>query len=106
MTGEGAVKTKNGERGRLASIGRNAGVAFVGAVLHLDRPAYNLHAAELDEDAVAGALDHAPIVRGDGSDQSDRYAAPDYAGQRANELGRARPLGRGFRDRGRHRPRR
>ena len=34
--------------------------------LHLDRAAYSLdHAAELDEDAVAGALE-APIVQGDG----------------------------------------
>ena len=58
---------QNGEHGRQASIGRNAGVAFAGAVLHFDRAAYSLdHAAKLDQDAVAGALEHAAIVQGDG----------------------------------------
>jgi hypothetical protein len=47
-------------------IGRNARVAFAGAVFAPRCAAYSLdHAAELDEDAVAGALE-APIVQGDG----------------------------------------
>ena len=37
------------------------------AVLHLDRAAHRVdHAAELDDAAVAGALDDAPVVGGDG----------------------------------------
>ena len=37
------------------------------AVLHFDRAAHRVdHAAELDEAAVAGALDDAPVMRGDG----------------------------------------
>ena len=37
------------------------------AVLHLDRAAHRVdHAAKLDQAAVAGALDDAPVMRGDG----------------------------------------
>ena len=50
-----------------AALGRQAGVALDEAVLHLDRAAHGVdHAAELDEAAVAGALDDAPVMRGDG----------------------------------------
>ena len=39
-----------------AALGRQAGVALDHAVLHLDGAAHGVdHAAELDEDAVAGA---------------------------------------------------
>ena len=50
-----------------AALGRQAGVALGHAVLHLDGAAHGVdHAAELDENAVAGALDDAPVMRGDG----------------------------------------
>ena len=50
-----------------AALRRQAGVALDEAVLHLDRAAHGVdHAAELDEAAVAGALDDAPVMRGDG----------------------------------------
>ena len=50
-----------------APVGRHASIAFDHAVLHLDRAAHGVdHAAELDERAVAGALDDAPVMRGDG----------------------------------------
>ena len=50
-----------------AALGRHAGVALDEAVLHLDRAAHRVdHAAELDEAAVAGALDNAPAMGGDG----------------------------------------
>jgi hypothetical protein len=50
-----------------ASLGRQAGVALDHAVLHFDRATHGVdHAAELDETAVAGALDGAPAMRGDG----------------------------------------
>ena len=50
-----------------AALGRHAGVALDHAVLHLDRAAHRVdHAAELDEAAVAGALDDAPVMHGDG----------------------------------------
>ena len=50
-----------------AALGRHAGVALDHAVLHLDRAAHRVdHAAKLDEAAVAGALDDAPVMGGDG----------------------------------------
>ena len=50
-----------------AALGRHAGVAFDEAVLHLDGAAHRVDdAAKLDEAAVAGALDDAPVMRGDG----------------------------------------
>ena len=46
---------------------RQAGVALDHALLHLDRAAHGVdHAAELDEAAVAGSLDDAPVMRVDG----------------------------------------
>ena len=59
-----------------AALGRQAGVAFDHAVLHFDRAAHGVDdAAELDQAAVAGALDDASVMRGDGRDRSDRCAA-------------------------------
>ena len=50
-----------------AALGRHARVALDQAVLHLDRAAHRVDdAAELDEDAVAGALDDAAVMGGDG----------------------------------------
>ena len=50
-----------------AAIVRHAGVALDHAVLHLDRAAHRVDdAAKFDEAAVAGALDDAPAMRGDG----------------------------------------
>ena len=66
-----------------AAFGRHAGVALDQAVLHFDRAAHGVdHAAELDEAAVAGALDDAPVMRGDGG--IDQIAAqPPQPRQRA-----------------------
>ena len=48
-------------------LGRHAGVALDEAVLDFDRAAHRIdHAAELDDDAVAGAFEDAPVMRGDG----------------------------------------
>ena len=56
---------QSGERGRLALIGRNADVAFAGAVLHLDRAAHGInYAAKLNDASVAGAFDHATVMHG------------------------------------------
>ena len=50
-----------------AALGRKASIALDHAVLHLDGAAHGVDdAAELDEDAVAGALDHAAVMHGDG----------------------------------------
>ena len=50
-----------------AALGRQAGIALDHAVLHLDGAAHRVdHAAELDESSVAGALDHATVMHGDG----------------------------------------
>ena len=47
--------------------GRQAGVAFNEAVLHLNGAAHRVdHAAKLDEAAVPGSLDDPPVVRVDG----------------------------------------
>ena len=57
-----------------APLGRHAGIALDHAVLHLDGAAHGVdHAAELDEGSVAGALDYAPVVHGDG--RVDQIAA-------------------------------
>ena len=46
---------------------RHAGVALDQAVLHFDGAAHRVdHAAELDQAAVAGALDDAAVMHGDG----------------------------------------
>ena len=63
-----------------AALGRQAGVALDQAVLHFDRAAHRVdHAAELDEAAVAGSLDDAPMMRRRWRDRSDRCAAPAAA---------------------------
>ena len=50
-----------------AALGRQARIALDQAVLHFDRAAHRVdYAAKLDEDSVAGALDDAPVMRGDG----------------------------------------
>ena len=50
-----------------AALGRQAGVALDHAVLHFDRATHGVDdAAKLGENAVAGALDHPPVVHGDG----------------------------------------
>jgi hypothetical protein len=50
-----------------AALGRHAGVALGHAVLNFDGAAHRLdHAAKFDERAVAGALDDASAMRGDG----------------------------------------
>ncbi len=50
-----------------AALLRQAGVALDEAVLHFNCAAHRVdHAAELDEATVAGALDDAPMVHGDG----------------------------------------
>src|SRR5271170_41105 len=50
-----------------AALGRQARVAFNKAVLHLDGAPHRVDdTAELDEVAVAGALDDAPMMRGNG----------------------------------------
>ena len=61
-----------------AALGRQAGVALDHAVLHLDGAAHGVdHAAELDEAAVAGALDDAPVMRGDGGVDQIAAQAPE-----------------------------
>ncbi len=50
-----------------AALGRKASVALDHPVLHLDGAAHGVnHAAELNETAVASALDHAAVMHGDG----------------------------------------
>ena len=50
----------------MPSLGRQAGVALDHAGLHLDGAAHRVDdAAKVDENAVAGALDDAPMMRGD-----------------------------------------
>ena len=66
-----------------AALRRQAGIALDHAVLHFDRASHRVdHAAKLDEAAVAGALDDAPMMRGDGG--IDQIAAqPPQPRQRA-----------------------
>ena len=60
--------------------GGDASVALDHAVLNLDRAAHRVDdAAELDDAAVAGALDDAAVMDGDGRDRSGRCAAPGAA---------------------------
>ena len=50
-----------------ATLGRQAGIAVGHAVLNLDRAPHSInHAAELDQTAVACALDEPPMMRVDG----------------------------------------
>ena len=61
-------------------LGRQPGVALDHAVLHLDGAAHGVdHAAKLDERAVAGALDDAAVMRGDGGIDQIARAAPAAA---------------------------
>ena len=63
-----------------AAILGHAGVALDHGVLNFDRAAHGVDdAAELDDRAVAGALDDAPVMHGDGRDRSGRCAAPAAA---------------------------
>ena len=49
-----------------ALVRRDAGIALNHAVLNLDRAAQGIdHAAELDDQPIAGALDHPAVVGGD-----------------------------------------
>ena len=67
-------------RNSMRRVGRHARVALDHAVLHLDRAAHRVdHAAELDEAAVAGALDDAPVDARRWRGRSDRCAAPAAA---------------------------
>ena len=70
---------------------RHAGVALDEAVLHFDRAANRVHdAAELDNRAVAGALDDAAVMRGDGG--VDEVAAePPQARKGAILVGAGEP---------------
>ena len=74
-----------------AALRRQAGVAFDEAALHLDGAAHSVdHATELDQASVAGALDDAPAMRGDGG--IDQIAAkPPEARQRAILVGAGEP---------------
>ena len=57
-----------------AAVLRHAGIALDHAVLHLDGAAHGVHhAAELDQRSIPCALDHAPVVHGDG--RIDQVAA-------------------------------
>jgi len=57
-----------------AALGRQAGVALDHAILHLDGAAHGVdHAAEFDERTIAGALDNAAVMHGDG--RIDQVAA-------------------------------
>ena len=57
-----------------ALVSRDAGVALGHRVLHFDRAPHRVdHAAELDDRAVAGALDHPALVHGEG--RIDQIAA-------------------------------
>ena len=50
-----------------ATLGRKAGVTLDHTVLHLDGAAHSVdHAAELNENSVAGALHYAPVMYGNG----------------------------------------
>ncbi len=61
------------------------------AVLHLDGAAHGVdHAAELDEAAVAGALDDAPAMRGDGGIDQIAAQRPEPR-QRAILVGASKP---------------
>ena len=57
-----------------ATVLRYSGVALHHSVLHLDSAAHGIHhAPELDQRPVPRALDHAPVVHGDG--RIDQVAA-------------------------------
>ena len=59
-----------------AAVVRHANIALDEAVLHRDGAAHGLdHAAKLDDEPVASALDDPPVMRRRRPDQSDRCAA-------------------------------
>ena len=61
-----------------ATLRGYAGVALDEAVLHLDCAAHGVdHAAEFDEAAVAGALDDAAVMGGDGGVDQIAAQAPE-----------------------------
>ena len=64
-----------------ALIGRQAGIALGHAVLHFYRATHSLDdAAEFDQSTVAGPLDDAPVMHGDGwIDQNRKVAKNDAA---------------------------
>jgi hypothetical protein len=56
---------------------RHAGVALDHAALHFNRAAHGVdHAAELADEAIAGALDDAPMMSGDGGVDEIAAQAP------------------------------
>ena len=60
-----------------ATLRRQARIALDHAVLHFDRAAHRVdHAAELDDAAVAGALDDAPMMGVDGGIDQIAAQAP------------------------------
>ena len=68
-----------------AAFGRQAGVALDEAGLHLDRAAHRVdHAAELDDGAVAGALDDAAAMGGDGRVDEVAAKAPQARSVRSS----------------------
>jgi hypothetical protein len=72
-----------------AFFGRQAGVALDHAGLHFDRAPYSVdHAAELDDRAVAGALDDSAVMDSDGR-------VDKVAGQRGQPRQRALFVGTG-----------
>ena len=72
-----------------ALVGRDAGIALDHAILHLDGAARRVdHAAELDDDPVAGALDDAAVVESDGR-------IHEIAAQRAQQRQRTLLIGAG-----------
>jgi hypothetical protein len=74
-----------------AALGRKAGIAFNEAGLHLDGAAHGVdHAAELDQSAVAGPLDGAPVMRGD-SGVDEIAAKPAQARERALFVSTGKP---------------
>jgi hypothetical protein len=66
-----------------AALGRQTGIALDKPALHFDRAAHRIdHAAKLDENPVAGALDDPPVMGGDGG--VDQVASePPKARERA-----------------------
>jgi len=71
------VAQMNAEAELDATLGRRASVALDHAVLHLDPAAHRVdYAAELNDAAVAGALDDAAVMSGDGGIDEVATEAP------------------------------
>ena len=78
-------------RNSMRRSGGYAGVALDHAGLHLDGAAHRVdHAAELDDRAVAGALDDAAVMRGDGGIDQIAPQSPEPR-QRAFLVGAGEP---------------